>query len=82
MQVQVRQRPPVYEPREPSESTDWDATSQPPEAPEPQWDVQIRQHPPVVEPRTPSESNWDADSGTPGPPIRAPPRSPSVPTGT
>ena len=70
--VKIRQYPPVYEPRTPSVSTNWDGQSQVEAEPEPEpetqqpspeWDVKIRQHPPVYEPREPSDStNWDAVS--------------------
>lgn len=57
--VEIRQYPPVYEPRTPSESTNWDGASSS-AAPPPDWNVEIRQYPPVYEPRTPSESTvWD-----------------------
>ena len=61
--VKIRQYPPVYEPRTPSESTNWDGQSQMEPEVNPEWDVKIRQHPPVYEPRTPSESTiWDGQS--------------------
>jgi len=55
--VKIRQYPPKYEPRTPSESTNWDAESQPP----PDWDVNVRQYPPLHEPRSPSQSTMPPD---------------------
>ncbi|KAK4015134.1 hypothetical protein OUZ56_030123 [Daphnia magna] len=62
--IKIRQYPPIYEPRTPSESTNWDGMSHVTEPqPPPEFDVTIRQYPPVYEPRTPSESTvWDVMS--------------------
>ena len=71
--VKIRQYPPVYPPREPSEYTDWDGASQTdsqhpaalPLPAQPEWDVSIRQYPPAPAPaRTLSDVTDWSDAGS------------------